>query len=427
MVRSSICRRPTLRPPVTSARVIAAVIVSVLVVALSVGCASSVSRADIAREYYNLANAYQELERYGEAAEFYRRALEWAGREGIPQDAGDAISAAGEVPNTPVGLQRDIRYNLALAYARAGEPEKAIPILEAMQEEERTIASRASGTQGDDGGSREVNRLIGAALAYAHHRNGNSTEALAIYDRMEAAVGALGPNELFNKALILEALLNRAVAELQPDDPPADASSADASSAPSPSPDPPDSDPDIDPEIDRLRSRLMETLRQTVAAAPNDAEAATMLARYAMDAEDYATVVDALTPIVERDREAVEAALYLAEAHLRMERFDLALPLTQRLVTGDDVSGKAWFLRAFALLGGSQEASDGVEALTKAIAGRFRDPDAFEWVLSIPGLPEEDQIRRILGMPRQGESGEVEPPTEGEPDEESETTPRADS
>ena len=146
------------------------------------GCLT-VSRVGLAEEYYNIGNAYFELEQYNEAVSSYQRALEL-----------DSNLTRAE-------------YNLAFAYLRLNRVGEAIALLGELLE------------------SDAENLLLQETLAYAYFLNGNIDNARSNYE----AIIEQSPQRtvaLYNLALIeldagnserVEELLARAH-EVTPDD-----------------------------------------------------------------------------------------------------------------------------------------------------------------------------------------------------------------
>jgi tetratricopeptide (TPR) repeat protein len=107
---------------------------------LVAACASTVSRSDLATEYYNLGNAYYELERFSESARYLARA----------HDLDPTLVRAS--------------YNLARAYVELERYSEAIDLLEdlLLQDPE--------------------NAMLIETQAYAYYRQGRVEEAAELYD-----------------------------------------------------------------------------------------------------------------------------------------------------------------------------------------------------------------------------------------------------
>lgn len=107
-------------------------------------CQSYVPRQDLAEEYYNLGNAYFGLERYEEAANYYRRALNLSPNlERANYNLARSLVAAGDFAGAIALLeelraneQESVRLTETLAYAelRAGERERAVELYEEVLE-----------------------------------------------------------------------------------------------------------------------------------------------------------------------------------------------------------------------------------------------------------------------------------------------------
>ena len=111
-------------------------------VGLFTGCQSYVRRVDLAEEYFNLANAFYDLEEYERAAEYYREAL------ALEPDLAPAT------------------FNLARAYIEAGSYSDATPVLEELR-------------SGD-----ESNVLVIETLAYAYSEQERYEDAARLYDEV---------------------------------------------------------------------------------------------------------------------------------------------------------------------------------------------------------------------------------------------------
>lgn len=140
------------------ARVLFLVALAVLAAA---GCATWVRGRELAREYYNIANAYYDLGRFERAADYYRRAL--------ALDSG----------LTPAG------YNLARAYLR-----------DKRYDDARDVLLDLLGRDPD-------NLLLRETLAYVYYLSGDIARASAQYEQM-LALSPLNANALFNLGRIAE-------------------------------------------------------------------------------------------------------------------------------------------------------------------------------------------------------------------------------
>lgn len=111
-----------------------------VLIGLLAGCQSYVRRVDLAEEYFNLANAFYDLEEYERAAEYYREAL------ALDPDLAPAT------------------FNLARAYIEAGAYADAIPVLEELRAED------------------PANVLVIESLAYAYSEQERYEDAARLYD-----------------------------------------------------------------------------------------------------------------------------------------------------------------------------------------------------------------------------------------------------
>lgn len=136
-----------------------------VLVGLFAGCRSYVRRVDLAEEYYNLGNAFYELEDYDRAASYYREAL------ALEPDLAPAT------------------FNLARAYIEAGDSAEAIPVLEELR-------------SGD-----EANVLVLESLAYAYFEQERYEDAARLYDEV-LAESPYRPSALYSAALVHRYLEN---------------------------------------------------------------------------------------------------------------------------------------------------------------------------------------------------------------------------
>ncbi len=111
----------------------------VLAILVLGACVTSVSGKELAREYYNLGNAYFQIKKYKEAIEFYQRSLDF-----------DEYATKAS-------------FNMAYAYVALGNPDRATEI--------------ANGLLAKDPRNTSLLELI----AYAYHVKGNDDEAIAHY------------------------------------------------------------------------------------------------------------------------------------------------------------------------------------------------------------------------------------------------------
>ncbi len=95
----------------------ATIAVALLTIIALAGCATPVAREELAREYFNLGNAYFELQDYERSYRYYRRAIELS----------DTLPAAG--------------FNLARLYLERGENREALDVLErlVLQDPDNTL------------------------------------------------------------------------------------------------------------------------------------------------------------------------------------------------------------------------------------------------------------------------------------------------
>ncbi len=123
-------------------RVTAALLCAVAVPLSSAACASRPTREDIAAEYYNLAEAYLELEDWDSASRYYRRSLAYE----------------------PGG--RRAQFNLARVEIERGAYSEARRLLTSLQEQDPD------------------NHLIAQLIGYAHYRAGELAEARRLFERL---------------------------------------------------------------------------------------------------------------------------------------------------------------------------------------------------------------------------------------------------
>lgn len=135
-----------------------AVSAAVLLVALA-GCQSYVRRVDLAEEYFNLGNAFYELEDYERAADYYQQAL----------DLEPELAPAS--------------FNLARAYIESGDYAEAVAILEELR------------------GGDEDNVLVLESLAYAHSQQGRYERAATRYEEV-LATSPYRVSALYSAALV---------------------------------------------------------------------------------------------------------------------------------------------------------------------------------------------------------------------------------
>ncbi|MBN1798025.1 MAG: tetratricopeptide repeat protein [Spirochaetales bacterium] len=123
------------------------------------GCETVVTGKELAQEYYNLGNAYYDIEKYEDAVFFYNKAI--------------------ELDNTLFSAQ----FNLAFSYVKLGDSEKAITILNVILEK--------------DPHNVDTLKLLG----YACHMLGDEEQALVAYDNI-LAIAPEHKDALNNKAVI---------------------------------------------------------------------------------------------------------------------------------------------------------------------------------------------------------------------------------
>jgi tetratricopeptide (TPR) repeat protein len=114
--------------------------ITIAILALfAVSCVTSVSGKDLAKEYYNLGNAYFAIKRYKDAIEFYQKSLAY--------DEGAAKAS----------------FNMASSYIALGNPDKAIEILQSLLAQDPR------------------NTALYGLIAYAQHVKGDDDGATANY------------------------------------------------------------------------------------------------------------------------------------------------------------------------------------------------------------------------------------------------------
>jgi tetratricopeptide (TPR) repeat protein len=123
------------------------------------GCASQISREDLALEYYSLGNAYFDLEQYDKSRDYYLRAI--------------------ELDESLFG----VNYNLARIYIETENYEDAVDVLTDLLKRD------------------PENGIVLKTLAYAEFRAGDPEKALSIYNNYLDTVEN-DCEALFNIALI---------------------------------------------------------------------------------------------------------------------------------------------------------------------------------------------------------------------------------
>ena len=114
---------------------------------------------ELARDYYNIGNAYSDLEEYESAAEYYRRALE----------LDPSINQAA--------------FNLARAALETGEDEEALKMLQSLESQD------------------SENLLVKEMFAFAWYKTGDSEKA-AEYYRACLDINATHSRSLYNLVLL---------------------------------------------------------------------------------------------------------------------------------------------------------------------------------------------------------------------------------
>jgi tetratricopeptide (TPR) repeat protein len=123
------------------------------------GCTTGVSEQEAAKVYYNLGNAYFELDQLDKAVDAYMQALE----------LDDSLERAS--------------YNLARVYLESGYVERGIELLEQLLENDPD------------------NSILLNTLAYAYTLNGENTEALSIYQDV-LSENEYDKNALYNSGVL---------------------------------------------------------------------------------------------------------------------------------------------------------------------------------------------------------------------------------
>ncbi|TVQ25482.1 MAG: hypothetical protein EA382_06960 [Spirochaetaceae bacterium] len=141
-------------------RVVASAVAACALIVLA-SCTTTLSRADLAVEYYNLGTAYFEIGRYERSAEFLARAI----------TLDDSLARAG--------------YNLSRAYAMLGRYADSATQLELL-------------LAGDPD-----NVLVISTLAYVEYRRGDLDRAAVLFDRA-IDLNPAGVDLLINRATIAE-------------------------------------------------------------------------------------------------------------------------------------------------------------------------------------------------------------------------------
>lgn len=141
-----------------------------LLLYLLTGCATCVSTKDLAGEYYNIGNAYFDLEKYEKAVFYYKEAIK----------LDDTLVQA--------------RFNLALSYLGLKQNDAANDIFLTLLKEDSN------------------NTKIMASLAYSYHLQGEDKEALSKLDRI-LEISPEDTESRNNRAIILWELDRKEEAE----------------------------------------------------------------------------------------------------------------------------------------------------------------------------------------------------------------------
>ena len=122
-------------------------------------CQTTETKRELARDYYNIGNAYSDLEKYEDAAQYYRRSLE------LDPTINQAV------------------FNLARAALETGENEEALKMLQSLEVQDTE------------------NLLVKEMLGFAWYRLGDPEKA-AKYYRSCLAVNSTHVRSLYNMTLL---------------------------------------------------------------------------------------------------------------------------------------------------------------------------------------------------------------------------------
>ncbi len=225
----------------------ATVAAAVLAVLTVMSCASGMSRADLAAEYFNIGNAFLELDRADRAAEYFLRAL----------DLDPSLRVA--------------EFNLARAYITAHRYSEAQEILEQLLERDSD------------------NTLLLRSYGYVLYRRGMTGEAAATFERV-LEINPSDTDAWYNRALLARAQGN----------------SDTAHSAITRARELDSGAPDIERvyalvQFDRGVAGAHELLAEVHARNPDDLEILGVYARSSIQTGDYAQARDLAAELVTRE------------------------------------------------------------------------------------------------------------------------------
>jgi tetratricopeptide (TPR) repeat protein len=99
---------------------------------------------------------------------------------------------------------------------------------------------------------------------------------------------------------------------------------------------------------------------------------------------------------LEKKPDDVQAWYMVAAGAERLRRYSRALDAYERIISLDPKQSDAWFGEARLLLTVIEDPQRGLDSLTKALAGGFKDPAAVKALLDSSGLQERTKVEGLL-------------------------------
>jgi tetratricopeptide (TPR) repeat protein len=144
------------------------------------------------------------------------------------------------------------------------------------------------------------------------------------------------------------------------------------------------------------KEEALERFRKVLVNAPNDTDALYAAGSLLLSMDKPAGSADMLSRYLEKKPDDAQAWYLVAAGAERMRKYSRALEAYEKIIAKDPKQSDAWFGEARLLLTVIEDPQRGLDSLSKALAGGFKDTIAVKALLDSSELRERGKVEGML-------------------------------